>query len=525
MEYFDIIFGDEKLKNFLSLGTDREIYAINDKVWQTIALFLNRGILAYGLKERTLYHALRLFNDYLFFNPSNKKLAAFSCLYLASESSNDDKTEDVNVWTRSIFFNVSSTLLTETVTDILKCLNGRIHFPSVFDVFSYLKYESFYIHQNVKDVIRLSCIYYQKYIVMDPIAFCKEVISFTHHNDCKLYFDLCMIWDKIHPSLQKIASRIERPVGCINKKYFSPQIQENRPRERNEIISDYDYGYELGRGTYSTVCIAIKNNDIVAVKTQDHHPSSYMELALYTICTHENLIQMKSFTVDATSINIDLESGMPLSQFIHKKKETAEKWMYVYQYGKSMSCHIQSKTKRSITMDILKGVDYLHSHGILHRDIKPDNIILVNGVAKIADFGFGYFGCIAENDTSYKGFSAYSLQYRPPEILFRIQNRYSFEADIWATGVTLLELHSGITPFYVPKGCRKQKEQIENVCVSMATIIGAPPINMYPIFPQSRYHFGLKVVRSKKIRKAISEMLCYIPSLRPGLSEIIKFIY
>lgn len=522
MEYLDIALDDEKLKNFLSLDTKRELYPIDEIEWRSIALFLNRGVSAYGLKVRTLYQALRLFNDYLFFNPPNRKLAAFSCLYLASESSNKDKTEDVNIWTQHIFFNVSHTLLIETVTDIIRCLQGRIRTPSIFDILSYLKYEVVQIRPNAKDIILLSFIYYQKYIIIDSIALCKDVISFIHYDDCDLYFDLCMVWNKIHPSLRKITSRIERPVKYIQ--YSLPKIRDNVLKERNEIICDYDYGYELGKGTYSTVRIAIKNNDIVAVKTQDHHPVSYMELALYSVLTHENLLRMKSFTIDVHCINIDLECGITLSQFIHKKKETAKRWFEVYSSGKSLSYHISLCKKQSIAMDILRGINYLHSHGILHRDIKPDNIILVNGVAKITDLGLGYFGCISENDKSYKGFSVYSLQYRCPEIIFRIENRYSFEPDVWATGVTLLELYSGITPFYVPKGYRTSEEQIENVCISMAAILGAPLQNMYPVFPQTKYHFGLRAVRSRKIREAISEMLSYIPSTRPSISDTIKFI-
>lgn len=69
--------------------------------------------------------------------------------------------------------------------------------------------------------------------------------------------------------------------------------------------------------------------------------------------------------------------------------------------------------RKSVLNDILDGMDYLHHRGIIHNDLKPDNII-VNGnkAARIIDFGFS-----ASADSAYKGYIGGSDGYTAPEIL------------------------------------------------------------------------------------------------------------
>jgi serine/threonine protein kinase len=91
---------------------------------------------------------------------------------------------------------------------------------------------------------------------------------------------------------------------------------------------------------------------------------------------------------------------------------------------------------------IAKAVEYIHNLGILHRDIKPDNI-LVNVIdgdyeTKLGDFGLSKDNVHGEL-RSYN--DAYSLYYRAPEVLW--EGMYSYPADIWALGCTIGDIFKG----------------------------------------------------------------------------------
>lgn len=69
--------------------------------------------------------------------------------------------------------------------------------------------------------------------------------------------------------------------------------------------------------------------------------------------------------------------------------------------------------RKAVLNDILDGMDYLHHRGIIHNDLKPDNIIVnSNKAARIIDFGFS-----VSNDSAYKGYIGGSDGYTAPEIL------------------------------------------------------------------------------------------------------------
>lgn len=91
---------------------------------------------------------------------------------------------------------------------------------------------------------------------------------------------------------------------------------------------------------------------------------------------------------------------------------------------------------------IINGLMYLKENLVIHRDIKLANIFLDNGKAKIGDFG--YIAKLDSPDQRRKTMCG-TPNYIAPEILKR--ERYSFEVDIWSTGVCLYIMLHGIPPF------------------------------------------------------------------------------
>jgi fused len=99
---------------------------------------------------------------------------------------------------------------------------------------------------------------------------------------------------------------------------------------------------------------------------------------------------------------------------------------------------------RKIAKDLVQALHYLHSNRVIHRDMKPQNILICpNGVVKLCDFGFARV--MSQQTvvlTSIKG----TPLYMAPEVVK--EKPYDHTADLWSMGVILYELYVGQPPFY-----------------------------------------------------------------------------
>eukprot|EP01138_Halocafeteria_seosinensis_P012959 gb/GECG01013237.1/.p1 GENE.gb/GECG01013237.1/~~gb/GECG01013237.1/.p1 ORF type:complete len:1672 (+),score=171.85 gb/GECG01013237.1/:1-5016(+) len=99
---------------------------------------------------------------------------------------------------------------------------------------------------------------------------------------------------------------------------------------------------------------------------------------------------------------------------------------------------------RSIARQVVKALYYLHNHRVIHRDMKPQNILLSSeGTVKLCDFGFSRLLSAQQvMMTSIKG----TPLYMAPELVR--EKPYDYRVDLWSLGVILYELFSGEPPFY-----------------------------------------------------------------------------
>jgi len=92
---------------------------------------------------------------------------------------------------------------------------------------------------------------------------------------------------------------------------------------------------------------------------------------------------------------------------------------------------------KSIMYQILKGVEFLHSRKVLHRDLKPQNILIDEKLrVKIADFGLSRTYSIPIRQYTKE---VLTLWYRAPELILGI-NEYSTGIDMWSVGCIFAEL-------------------------------------------------------------------------------------
>ncbi|KAI1293221.1 hypothetical protein F5Y03DRAFT_411359 [Xylaria venustula] len=226
-----------------------------------------------------------------------------------------------------------------------------------------------------------------------------------------------------------------------------PQIPQDVLPKRQTTFRWFK-GELIGKGTYGRVYLGMNatTGEFLAVKEVEVNQKAAggdknkmkellaaldQEIDTMQNLDHVNIVQYLGCERKETSISIFLEyiSGGSIGSCLRK-------------HGK-----FEEPVVRSLTRQTLSGLAYLHHEGILHRDLKADNILLdLDGTCKISDFGIS-----KKTDDIYGNDKTNSMQgsvfWMAPEVIRSQGEGYSAKVDIWSLGCVVLEMFAGRRPW------------------------------------------------------------------------------
>ncbi len=296
--------------------------------------------------------------------------------------------------------------------------------------------------------------------------------------------------------------------------------QEGDPRIYLQVAGNWYYydpnSVPLGNGAMGTVYLGFScnSNQRIAVKrVKDIYANNSMireraRLEASLSFAHPNLVQMIGlceynphsgplFVLSGYVAGITLETHVREQLCYLSQEDRVEK------ISKEICC-------------VLDALQYLHSRGVVHRDVKPSNIMIENGaVVKLMDLGIARMN--GGNKYSSFGFIG-TPQYAAPEQILREKENAEINAqtDIYATGVTFYELLTGNNPF---------KTDVEAEVLSRQMTMKLPSDKK---IPRKLYNVILKATEktpSKRYKSATEFKFAIIGALEHGNNSFVDWLY
>lgn len=175
----------------------------------------------------------------------------------------------------------------------------------------------------------------------------------------------------------------------------------------------------------------------------------------------------------------------------------------------SSRANISSKEKESLFLQLVAVISYSHDHKIIHRDIKPDNIMIrSDGRLKLLDFGSAKEIAWMDRDSSPEG----TLSFMPPE---QLNGKPCLASDVWALGVILYLFSVNRLPFYHDNSSYPMNLEMDMVAVPPGKIRPDIPFNLEKVIMQCLEPDLEK--RYKNASELRDDLLAKVPDFGEGM--------
>eukprot|EP01068_Selenidium_serpulae_P008017 Selendium_serpulae@DN4871_c0_g1_i1.p1 len=291
-----------------------------------------------------------------------------------------------------------------------------------------------------------------------------------------------------------------------------------------KVHETYTQTRYLGQGTYGQVAegrdvntgqrVAMKRSHFDTGSDEFIPPSAVREISLMKDLNHHpNVVKMHGVSCNSSRVYMIIE----LAELDLKK------------YLKEKNRGIPLDVVRTIMKQVFSGLSWCHGCNILHRDLKPQNILMNRDHSvKLADFGLARAGLAPGKTLTHE---VITLWYRPPELLLG-GCKYTESVDMWAAGCVLAELLEGRPIF--------QGDSEIDTLFRMFTILGTPTVqdwpdlvnfenaadrDQWPAFPLSKASESLSLLREGIDADAVdllSKLLAYNPDKRISAKDAVN---
>lgn len=190
-------------------------------------------------------------------------------------------------------------------------------------------------------------------------------------------------------------------------------------------------GFELDTG----VAVALKKIKMER-ETQGFPVTAIREIKILSNLKHVNIVDLREIMTYSVDEGDENEASARDKNFMEGDVFMVFEFVDYDLSGllKSSGVNITERHMKSFLYQLLKGVDFLHSKRILHRDIKSANLLVTRGnVLKIADWGLARYLHHGDPKTHRYTTPVVTLWYRSPELILGSRH-YSTEIDIWSVG-------------------------------------------------------------------------------------------
>lgn len=269
----------------------------------------------------------------------------------------------------------------------------------------------------------------------------------------------------------------------------------------------------LGKGAFGVVYQATvqETGEVVAIKiTALSHQRQDRELQILKELHHHNIVALKGAFMTGEAGDADCKMNLVLECC----KETLN---HIIQHARSpgeRSGGLQAPHVKLYSYQMFRGLSYIHSKAICHRDVKPQNLLVTNDhVLKICDFGTAKRFVYGEANRAY----VCSRYYRAPELILGAAC-YTTAIDLWSGGCVVVEMVLGFPLFMGKDGVDQLVEIIKVLGTPSASELQA----MNPKYPAYEFQAMERIPWSQALQSPsllgvddlVGELLRYDPMAR-----------